>query len=65
MHASLDIVQAVELILSNSLQLNAHCFDRVAADKYEFKCSHIQLEEWAFVASRTMLWFFRTNENTL
>lgn len=44
---SLDIVQALALILSDSLQISACCFDHGATDKYQFKCTGIQLEEWA------------------
>lgn len=43
--ASLDIVQAVALILSYSLQLNSNSLNHAAADKYEFKYSCVQMEE--------------------
>lgn len=63
--ASLDIVQAVALILSDPLRFNGNCFDQAAANKYEFKCNRIQLEELAFVGNRTMLWFFCKNETAV
>lgn len=42
--ASLDIVQAVALILSDALQLYGSSLGHAAADKSEFKCSCEQLK---------------------